>query len=107
MFFGPASALASEDSAATTADCCTEIEVRFARSGVAAWWSPSSGSLLELAEARGLSPPYSCRSGICHTCEHVLEAGEVEYVEEPIDPPAEGSLLLCSSKPRTDVVVDA
>jgi len=53
-----------------------------------------------------LSPAYSCRSGICHTCECGLEAGEVEYVEEPMDPPEEGAVLVCCSKPKTDVVLD-
>lgn len=108
-FFGPASMLGDQDAtdgSVTTADCCTEIEVTFARSGVTASWSASSGSLLELAEAHGLSPPYSCRSGICHTCACRLETGEVEYVEEPIDPPAAGLVLICCSKPRTDVILD-
>ena len=107
-FFGPAAALRDRDATApaTTADCCTELEVTFARSGVTASWVPSSGSLLELAEAHGLSPAYSCRSGICHTCECGLESGEVEYVEEPMDLPEEGSVLICCSKPKTDVVLD-
>ncbi len=108
-FFGPGSALGKEDApaaAATTADCCTEIEVVFVRSGVTANWNPASASILELAEAHGLSPAFSCRSGICHTCECGLEAGEVEYVEEPMDPPEEGSVLICCSRPKTDVILD-
>ena len=108
-FFGPGSALEDKEASAasaTTADCCTEIEVTFARSGVTANWQPTSGSILELAEAHGLSPAYSCRSGICHTCECGLEAGEVEYVEQPMDPPEEGAVLICCSTPKTDVVLD-
>ncbi len=108
--FGPATAIksgaGSAAASAATADCCTDIEVTFARSGVTASWNPSLESILELAEACGLSPAYTCRSGICHTCECDLEAGEVEYVEEPVDPPEEGSVLICCSKPKTDVVVD-
>ena len=108
-FFGAGSALGEEDASVTsgsTVDCCTEIEVIFASSGVTANWQPTSGSILELAEAHGLSPAYSCRSGICHTCECALEAGEVEYVEQPMVPPEEGAVLICCSKPKTDIVLD-
>ncbi len=36
----------------------------------------------------------------------VLEAGEVEYVEEPMATPQVGSVLICCSTPKTDVIVD-
>ncbi len=77
------------------------------RSGLTAKWNPSFASILDMAEGLGLSPDYSCRSGICHTCVCALEDGEVEYVEEPLDPPDPGSVLICCSKPKTDLVVDA
>ena len=86
--------------------CCEEIEVAFSKSGVKANWNPSYESILDLAEAHGLSPDYSCRSGICHTCMCRLEQGEVEYMLEPLEPPDEGSVLICCSKPKTNVVVD-
>ncbi len=111
-FFGPASALkerakvAAPKRAAEVSECCGEIEVAFSKSGVRANWNPSFESILDLAEANGLSPDYSCRSGICHTCVCRLEEGEVEYVTEPLDPPDDGSVLICCSKPRNNVVVD-
>ena len=109
-FFGPGSALTEGDGAEAAADCveCSaEIEVTFSRSGLTAKWNPSFASILDMAEGLGLSPDYSCRSGICHTCVCALEDGEVEYVEEPLDPPDPGSVLICCSKPKTDLVVDA
>ena len=109
-FFGPASALHEGEEAKTgggdCVECATDIEVTFARSGLTANWNPSFGTLLEMAEGLGLAPAYSCRSGICHTCLCDLEEGEVEYLEEPLDPPREGAVLICSSKPKTDVVID-
>ncbi len=111
-FFGPASALKERAKVATprrvaeAAQCCSDIEVTFSKSGVKAHWNPSFESILDLAEANGLSPDYSCRSGICHTCMCEIEEGEVDYVLEPLDPPDEGSVLICCAKPRTDVVVD-
>jgi len=74
--------------------------------GVKANWNPSFESILDLAEANGLSPDYSCRSGICHTCICKLEEGEVDYVLEPLDAPEEGTVLICCSKPKSHVVVD-
>ncbi len=110
-FFGPASVLkaAGERTAAPAGaclECAGDIEVTFERSGVRANWNPSFASILELAEAMGLSPAYSCRSGICHTCMCALADGEVEYVEDPLNPPDAGSVLICCSKPRTNVVLD-
>ncbi len=110
-FFGPASALASRAQVSTpkrvagTVECCDETEVGFSKTGVQANWNPSFESLLDLAEANGLTPNYSCRSGICQTCVCPLEEGEVEYVLEPLDPPDPGSVLICCSKPKTQRVV--
>ncbi len=111
-FFGPASALANREQVsapkqrAGASECCEQIAVTFSRSGVTANWNPSLESILELAEANGLSPDYSCRSGVCRTCMSTLREGEVEYVLEPLDPPDPGSVLICCTKPRTNLIVD-
>ncbi|MEE8074354.1 MAG: 2Fe-2S iron-sulfur cluster-binding protein, partial [Candidatus Binatia bacterium] len=112
-FFGPASVLGGDRAkvstpkrAAEATECCGEIEVAFSKSGVKANWNPSFESILDLAEANGLSPDYSCRSGICHTCICKIEEGEVEYVLEPLDPPDLGSVLICCSRPKTNIVVE-
>ena len=100
-FFGPASAVTERTKVATpkrvaeAAECCTDLEVTFSTSGVRANWNPSFESILDLAEANGLSPDYSCRSGVCQTCVARIEEGEVEYVIEPLDPPDDGSVLIC------------
>ena len=110
-FFGPASALTDRAQVSTpkrvagAAECCGEMEGTFSKTGVKANWNPSFESILDLAEANGLSPDYSCRSGICHTCTCPLEDGEVEYTLEPLDPPDPGSVLICCSKPKTKLVV--
>ncbi len=81
--------------------------VSFARSGVAAHWNPSAyQSLLELAEACDVPVRWSCRTGVCHNCESGLVSGEVTYGPDPLEPPADGNLLVCCSRPRGDVVVD-
>jgi len=111
-FFGPASVLkdrakvSTPKRAAQVSQCCEDLEITFAKSGVKANWNPSFESILDLAEANGLSPDYSCRSGVCHTCKCTLEEGEVEYVQEPLDLPDPGMVLICCSKPQTHLVVD-
>jgi ferredoxin-NADP reductase/MOSC domain-containing protein YiiM len=80
--------------------------IEFARSDLAIPWSGDYGSLLELAEACDVPVRWSCRTGVCHNCETTLIAGGVEYSPDPVEPPAEGSALICCSQPRDDVVLD-
>ena len=88
-------------------DADTGPLVSFARSGVAAHWKASGyGSLLELAEACDVPVRWSCRTGVCHSCESGLIAGSVAYRPEPLDAPAGGNLLVCCAQPQRDVVID-
>jgi ferredoxin-NADP reductase len=81
--------------------------VSFARSGLAVRWRPSEEqSLLELAEACDVPVRWSCRTGVCHNCESGLISGPVAYQPDPLDPPAEGNVLICCSRPEGDVVID-
>ncbi|WP_347265798.1 2Fe-2S iron-sulfur cluster-binding protein [Paracoccus sp. (in: a-proteobacteria)] len=81
-------------------------EVVFARSGVAVPWNGASRTILELAEAAGLTPEFSCREGICNTCRCAISEGAVDYLSEPLDPPGPGQALICCSRPVGRVVLD-
>ena len=81
-------------------------EIAFARSGLTVRWSPGYDSLLELAEACDVPVRWSCRTGVCHTCETGLMSGTVSYAPEPIDEPAAGNTLICCSQPSADLVLD-
>ena len=63
-------------------------------------------SLLEFAEACGVPVRWSCRTGVCHNCETALIAGSVDYDPQPVEPPADGSALICCSRPHNAVVLD-
>ena len=78
----------------------------FARSGVNVRWDPAYPSVLDLAEACDVPVRWSCRTGVCHSCESGLVAGSVAYHPDPIDPPGAGNLLICCAKPQGDIVVD-
>ena len=80
--------------------------IEFARSNLAIPWSSDYSSVLELAEACDVPVRWSCRTGVCHTCETTLIAGKVVYSPDPVEPPADGSVLICCSQPRDDVVLD-
>lgn len=82
------------------------ITVTFARSGVSVLWSGDDLSLLSLAEKQGIRPEASCRTGLCGTCAKRLDAGTVDYFTEPGEEPAEGDVLLCCTRPTTDVMLD-
>jgi ferredoxin-NADP reductase/MOSC domain-containing protein YiiM/ferredoxin len=80
--------------------------VSFVRSGLNVRWGPSFQSLLELAEACDVPVRWACRTGVCHTCESGLVEGKIDYRPAPVDPPADGVLLICCSQPEGDVVID-
>ncbi|MEB6592054.1 MULTISPECIES: pyridoxamine 5'-phosphate oxidase family protein [Pseudomonas] len=75
------------------------VPVYFAASAKEARWAPGSGTLLELAEARGLSPEFSCRGGSCGTCKAKLVSGQVHYPNPPAELPEAGSVLICCAVP--------
>jgi len=75
------------------------VRVIFTKSAKEARWSPGDGSLLELAEARGLTPAYSCRAGSCGSCRTRLIEGKVAYVATPIADTDASSALICCAVP--------
>jgi ferredoxin-NADP reductase/MOSC domain-containing protein YiiM len=88
-------------------DANTGPLVSFARSGIAAHWKASAyQSILELAEACDVPVRWSCRTGVCHSCESGLVSGDVVYGPEPLDKPADGNVLVCCSQPSSDLVID-
>lgn len=77
----------------------TSVAVVFARSAKEARWQPGDGSLLELAEARGLTPEFSCRGGSCGTCKTRILAGQVSYTSPPAVAMGTDEILICCSVP--------
>jgi ferredoxin-NADP reductase/MOSC domain-containing protein YiiM len=80
--------------------------ISFARTGLNVHWDDGFTSILELAEACDVSVRWSCRTGVCHTCETGLLDGSVAYEPEPLEPPGEGNVLVCCSRPGSSLVID-
>jgi len=101
--FGPSTLqrLAVEQSAAPVQlpAASAPVPVYFSSSAKEARWAPGSGSLLELAESRGLSPDFSCRGGSCGTCKTRLVSGHVHYPNPPAQLPEGDSVLICCAVP--------
>ena len=81
-------------------------KVAFARSGLTVSWASRYQSLLELAEACDVPAKWSCRTGVCHTCETGLISGSVSYQPDPIEPAADGNVLVCCCRPAEDIALD-
>ena len=60
--------------------------IEFARSNLNVRWSDDFVSLLDLAEACDVPVRWSCRTGVCHTCETTVIAGEPDYDPTPVEP---------------------
>lgn len=89
----------------TTATGTAEGEVSFTRSGKAA--ANTGASLLEQAEALGLTPEYGCRMGICFSCTSRKTEGTVRNVltGETSSLPDE-DIRICVSAPEGDCSVE-
>jgi ferredoxin-NADP reductase/ferredoxin len=80
--------------------------VTFSRSDLAVPWDDRYPSLLDFAEACDVPVSFGCRNGTCHNCESGLLAGEVSYNIEPLEPPPAGRVLVCSTRPSSEVTLD-
>ncbi|MCU1762814.1 pyridoxamine 5'-phosphate oxidase family protein [Pseudomonas sp. 14P_8.1_Bac3] len=101
--FGPSTLRRQPDPDAVVIDqppaASTSVPVVFQRSAKEARWQPDGGSLLELAESRGLQPEFSCRGGSCGTCKTRLVSGQVNYPQPPAEMPDDGHVLICCAIP--------
>ena len=113
-FFGPATVLREgapgPDQSAVVEPAPGAAEagatVTFSHTGKTVPWDPMFETILEFAESLGLSPAFSCREGICHTCMVELKDGDVLYPEEPEIPPDPGYVLICKAQPKGDIDID-
>ena len=116
--FGPASIkrkpAAPSDNASTASPVQTpgattgsDIVVTFAQSGKQLAWQAGTSSLLEFAEAKGISVSSGCRAGGCGSCQTTIRSGEVAYAQPPDYDPEPGTCLLCVCIPKTSLTLEA
>ena len=110
--FGPAALNRRVDASAAPTPAAlppaSQAAIVFKRSGEASVWKPEHGSLLEFAEGKGLSPPFSCRGGNCGSCVTRIESGQVSYAKPPAWRAGPQEAVLCCAVPAEgeDLVLD-
>jgi ferredoxin len=61
-------------------------------------------TVLDAAERAGYSLPYSCRKGVCSTCEAELRSGSVTVGSSRFEGP-QAAILLCRAKPTSGILI--
>jgi ferredoxin-NADP reductase/MOSC domain-containing protein YiiM/ferredoxin len=84
----------------------TGPSVTFSRSNLSVSWDDQFPSLLDFAEACDVPVAFGCRNGTCHNCESGLLSGDVTYFIEPLEAPPEGRVLVCSTRPASELTLD-
>jgi ferredoxin-NADP reductase/MOSC domain-containing protein YiiM/ferredoxin len=80
--------------------------VTFVRSNVAIPWNDRYESLLDFAEACDVPVGFGCRQGVCHNCESGVVEGAVSYFVDPLEPPSDGRILVCCTRPASELALD-
>jgi NAD(P)H-flavin reductase/ferredoxin len=62
-------------------------------------------TILDAAERAGYSIPYSCRKGVCSTCEGQLCRGSVAVGSKEFSGP-NAAVLFCQAKPKSNILID-
>jgi glycine betaine catabolism B len=99
----------ADDEGEGAAPEATTYSVEFVRSG-RAFTCADDENVLDAAYAAGLAPPSSCGQGMCGTCKTTVLSGSVDMQHNGGIRPreiAQNKILICCSKPLTDLTVDA
>lgn len=100
----PAAAAKASD---TPAAAPGAISVTFSVSGKTIPWDDRADSLLEFAERNGIDVASGCRAGGCGSCQTRITQGEVAYIQAPDFDTEAGSCLLCVSRPKQNLTLEA
>ncbi|MEO8924482.1 MAG: PDR/VanB family oxidoreductase [Caldimonas sp.] len=103
-FVAPAAALLT-DSGAEVAPGAFRVEVKQSKLSLLV---PADRSILEVLEANGVKVPFSCREGLCRTCETTVCEGEVDhrdYVLSTEERLQSKTMMVCVSRAKSPVLV--
>lgn len=87
----------------------TTFSVEFTRTG-RTFVCGAGQNVLDAAFEAGLTPPSSCTQGMCGTCKTTLVSGTVDMQHMGGIRPreiAQGKVLICCSKPTSDLTIDS
>jgi ferredoxin-NADP reductase len=99
----------ADDHARDPASTATTYSVEFVRSG-RTFRCSADENVLDAAYAAGLNPPSSCTQGMCGTCKTTMISGTVDMQHNGGIRPREiarNKVLICCSKPTSDLTIDS
>ncbi|MEM7522234.1 MAG: pyridoxamine 5'-phosphate oxidase family protein [Pseudomonadota bacterium] len=99
--FGPSALSRRADMGAETTLEAEEAEIVFSTSGLSRPWRKGDAPILDVAEAVGLTPEFSCRGGSCGMCAAKLKAGAVAYRTSTTAPHGPDEALICCAVPAS------
>lgn len=109
--FGPASITRASRKAVPVADQSPsphpQINVTFSKSGKTLAWDGRDDTLLDFAERHGITVDSGCRAGGCGSCQTRIKSGEVAYIQAPDFDAEPGTCLMCVSRPKNNLTVEA
>lgn len=86
------------------------IELDWRDGGTETLRATDDESVLDAAERERVGLPFGCRTGACATCTGRLLSGELQHEREPralkSDSLADGYVLLCIARPKTDCRIE-
>ncbi|MFY0680393.1 MAG: pyridoxamine 5'-phosphate oxidase family protein [Thalassovita sp.] len=100
--FGPSALVRDVEQGQTSEPAveeATDAVIEFTKAGFEQSWSAGEGTLLDTAEAHGLTPDFSCRSGTCGSCLTRKLSGEVTYRTQPTAEHSDDEVLICCAVP--------
>ncbi|MCE9660767.1 MAG: PDR/VanB family oxidoreductase [Burkholderiales bacterium] len=104
-FVGTAAKALAEAPAAGTGEGEFRVDLKRSKLSLVV---PAELSILEVLEANGVKVPFSCREGLCRTCETTVCEGEVEhrdYVLSAAERAESKTMMVCVSRSRSAVLV--
>ena len=100
--FGPSALVRDNQRVTSPTDAEADSAViAFTKSGFEQPWHKGDGTILEVAEAHGLQPEFSCRGGSCGTCATRLGNGEVTSRLPVSAAHDDNQILICSAVPAS------
>ena len=100
--FGPAALTRRPDEGGVVEKPAKEADqalIKFVKSDFEQRWSAGETTILETAEAHGLTPEFGCRNGACGSCAVKLVSGEVTYRGTPTGARHDDEVLICCAVP--------
>ncbi|MCL1127442.1 FAD-binding oxidoreductase [Shewanella surugensis] len=95
----PDNSIVSSNDASSITEEAQKAVITFTQSNIEQDWNAGDATLLETAEAQGITPNFSCRHGVCGACATKIKAGSVTYRSQASATHAKDEVLIYCAVP--------